>query len=248
MNGFIGIIVLDLKRLWINRIRVVTSLAQPLLYLFVLGSGIGANSRIGSEEYQRYIFPGVLALSLLFTASSAAIAIVVDRQVGFLKAVLVAPISRTAIAFGKIATGAVQALLPGMILLLFAPLIGISFTLGALLQLLPAMLLSTLVFSALGVGFAARLSNITVFPVFSNMLLLPLFFLSGAIYSLDHAPEWLKMLARFDPVAYAVDLMRGSLSGRYVFPVPLSLAVLLGFLAVFAYAAIQVFDSGDNDN
>lgn len=248
MNGILGIILLDMERLWINRNRVLMSLVQPLLYLFVLGSGLGANAGIAGGEYQKYIYPGIVILSLLFNSSSAAIGIVVDRQVGFLKALLVAPVSRNAIAFGKILSGALQALLTATLLLLLAPLIGVTFTVATLAKFILAMMLSATVFSALGVGFAARLTAITSFPVFTNTILLPMFFLSGAIYPLDNVPAWLRLLAYIDPVAYGVDLMRGSLSGQYVFPVPLSLLVLLGFLLAFAYSAVLVFDGrGDDD-
>ncbi len=230
MNGLVGIILLDTKRFWINRLRILTSLIQPLLYLFVLGAGLSASSPIVGDGYQRYIFPGIVAFSLLFTANSAAISIVFDRQLGFLKAVLVAPISRPAIAFGKIVSGALQALVTGLLLVLCSPFVGMNFTLPMFGKFLAAMVLSALVFSALGVGFASRLTAITSFPIFSNTILLPMFFLSGAIYPLDNAPMWLRAFARLDPVTYSVDLMRGSLFGRYVFSIPLSLTVLTGFL------------------
>ena len=102
MRGLLAVIILDLKRLWVDRIRLISSLIQPLLYLFVLGSGLGASSTLGSGSYLPYIFPGVVALSLLFTSVFAAILIVFDRQMGFLKAVLVAPVPRPAIAIGKV--------------------------------------------------------------------------------------------------------------------------------------------------
>ncbi|MGZ2749817.1 ABC transporter permease [Burkholderia stagnalis] len=248
MNGIVGIIFLDIERLWINRNRVLMSLVQPLLYLFVLGSGLGASAHFVNGGYQKYIYPGIVILTLLFNSSSAAIGIVVDRQVGFLKALLVAPVSRNAIAFGKILSGALQAMVIAILLLLLAPFVGVTFTVASLVKFVLAMALSAVVFSALGVGFAARLSAITSFPVFTNTILLPMFFLSGAIYPLDNVPAWLRALAYIDPVAYGVDLLRGSLSGHYVFPVPLSLAVLVGFLLAFAYSAVRVFDGRSGDN
>ena len=125
MRGIYAIVVLDMKRFWLDRARLVAGLAQPLLYLFVLGAGIGANSQLGGGDYRRYIFPGVLGLSLLFTATFSAMTMVFDRQIGFFKAVLIAPVPRASIAFGKIIGGALQAFLQGLVVLPFAPLAGV---------------------------------------------------------------------------------------------------------------------------
>ncbi len=245
MNALFGIILLDLKRLWVDKIRLLSSLAQPLLYLFVLGSGLGASSKLGGAAYLQYIFPGVLGLSLLFSATFAAIAIVFDRQIGFLKAILVAPVPRPVVACGKIASGAIQALIPGLILLLFAPLVGLPLTAPIVLALLGAMLLAAVTFAALGVAVAARFTSVTVFPIVSNAVLLPMFFLSGALYPLTGTPAWLRALAHVDPVAYAVDLMRAPLTGQRYFPLWLSLAVLAAFILVLSWLAMRVFARGD---
>ena len=210
MKGLFAVIMLDLKRLWVDRVRLVSSLIQPLLYLFVLGSGLGASSVMGGKGYLHYIFPGVLGLSLLFSSVFAAMLIVFDRQIGFLKAVLVAPVPRSAIAIGKVLSGALQALVPATVLLVLLPLLGMDLSLPAFIELVGAMLLAAITFSALGVATAARFRSTTVFPIISNAVLLPMFFLSGALYPLDRAPTWLRLLAYVDPVAYAVDLMRGA--------------------------------------
>ena len=126
IRGLIAIVILDLKRFWKEKTRLIAGLIQPLLYLFVLGAGIGASSRMGGGDYKRFIFPGTMGLSMLFTATFAAITIVFDRQIGFFKAVLVAPVPRPAIALresDRIA-GALQALAQGLVLLPFAPLGG----------------------------------------------------------------------------------------------------------------------------
>jgi len=248
IRGIYAVVVLDLKRFWLERARLVAGLAQPLLYLFVLGAGLGASSRLGGGDYQRYIFPGVLALSLLFTATFAAITIVFDRQIGFFKAVLVAPVPRSAIALGKIAAGALQAFAQGLIVLPFAPLAGVRFGVAEAAELIGAMLLAAVTFSAIGVAFASRFTSTTVFPIVSNAVLLPMFFLSGALYPLAVAPPWMQAAAHFDPVAYAVDLMRGSLLGKFFFPVPLSLAVLAVVITLLAWAAVRVFNRGEDDS
>lgn len=248
IRGIYAIIVLDLKRAWLDRARLAAGLAQPLLYLFVLGAGIGGSSRLGGGAYQQYIFPGVLGLSLLFSATFAAIVIVFDRQIGFFKAVLVAPIPRPAIAIGKISSGAIQAFAQGAIVLPFAPLAGVPLALGSLVELLGSMLLAAATFSAMGVAVASRFRSTTVFPVVSNAVLLPMFFLSGALYPLRNAPHWMQVATHFDPVAYAVDLMRGSLLGEFFFPPLLSVCVLCGFIAALAWASVRVFNRGEDDS
>jgi ABC-2 type transport system permease protein len=248
IRGIYAVMVLDLKRFWLDRARLIAGLAQPLLYLFVLGAGLGASSRLGGGDYQRYIFPGVLGLSLLFTATFAAITIVFDRQIGFFKAVLVAPVPRPAIALGKIGAGALQAFVQGLIVLPFAPLAGVPLGLGETGELIGAMLLASLTFSAIGVAFASRFTSTTVFPIVSNAVLLPMFFLSGALYPLASTPHWMQVAAHFDPVAYAVDLMRGSLLGHFFFPIWLSLAVLTTVIALLAGASVRVFNRGEDDS
>jgi len=247
MRGIYAIVVMDLKRFWLDRARLIAGLAQPLLYLFVLGSGIGASSQMGGAEYRRLIFPGVLALSLLFTATFAAISIVFDRQIGFFKAVLVAPVSRTAIAIGKIIAGAAQAFAQAIIVLPFAPLAGVHLGLIDSIELITAMALASVTFSAIGLAFASRFTSTTVFPIVSNAVLLPMFFLSGALYPLNNVPRWMHIAAQFDPVAYAVDLMRGSLRDHYEFPVPQSIGALIVVIVLLTWSAVRVLNRGEDD-
>lgn len=248
MRGIYAVVVLDLKRFWLDRARMLVGLLQPLLYLFVLGSGIGASSRLGVGDYQRFIFPGTMGLTLLMTATFAAISIVFDRQIGFFKAVLVSPVPRPAIALGKIAAGALQAFGQGLVLLPFAPVVGVRPDFLSLIEMIGAMAVATVVFSALGVAVAARFTSVTVFPVVSNALILPMFFLSGAMYPLTSAPRWMQLAAHLDPVAYAVDLMRGALLGHFFFPPALSLGVLAAFVVAVAWAAVRVFKRGEDDS
>jgi len=248
MRGIFAVALLDLKRFWLDRARLVTGLAQPLLYLFVLGSGIGSSTHLGGGDYRRFIFPGTMALSMLFTASFAAITIVFDRQIGFFKAVLIAPIPRSSIAIGKVTAGALQALIQGIVLLPFAPLTGL--TLGPLQVILmfAAMLLSSAMFSAVGVAIASRFTSTTVFPIVSNAVLLPMFFLSGGLYPLATAPHWMQVAAHFDPVAYAVDLMRGAATGQFFFPVAGSAAVLVVGVLVLVLESVRIFNRGEDDS
>lgn len=248
IRGILAIVILDLKRFWQDRARLVAGLIQPLLYLFVLGAGIGASSRMGGGDYRRFIFPGTMGLSLLFTATFSAITIVFDRQIGFFKAVLVAPVPRSAIAIGKILAGATQSFAQGLVLLPFAPLAGVPLGVLDTAEMIGAMALASLTFSAIGVAFACRFNSTTVFPIVSNAVLLPMFFLSGGLYPLYAAPRWMQIAAHFDPVAYSVDLMRGAILGRFFFPVPLSLGALALTISVLAWEAVRVFNRGEDDS
>jgi ABC-2 type transport system permease protein len=248
INAIFAIVVLDLKRFWVDRARLIAGLIQPLLYLFVLGAGIGASSKMGGGDYRRFIFPGTVGLSLLFSATFAAITIVFDRQIGFFKAVLVAPVPRPAIAMGKIIAGAIQSFAQGLILLPFAPLAGVPLDLLQVLEMMAAMALASLTFSTIGVAFACRFTSTTVFPIVSNAVLLPMFFLSGSLYPLKLAPGWMQVAAHFDPVAYAVDLMRGAVLGSFFFPIPLSFGALGLTMGLLIWAAVRVFNRGEDDS
>ena len=247
-RGIVAIVFLDLKRFWQDRTRLVAGLIQPLLYLFVLGAGIGASSRMGGGDYRRFIFPGTMGLSLLFSATFAAITIVFDRQIGFFKAVLVAPVPRPAIALGKIFAGALQSLCQGLVLLPFAPLAGASLNPIEAISMVFAMALAALTFSTIGVAIACRFNSTTVFPIVSNAVLLPMFFLSGGLYPLKVAPQWMRIAAHFDPVAYAVDLMRGAILGDFFFPVYLSVGAQALTVALLTWAAVRVFNRGEDDS
>jgi ABC-2 type transport system permease protein len=247
MNGLMAIIFLDMKRFWLDRVRLFAGLLQPLLYLFVLGGGIGASSVQGGTFYKSFIFPGVVCLAMLFTATFAAIIIVFDRQIGFLKAVLVSPVSRSAIAVGKVVSGAMQAMVQGLILLLFAPLAGVSLSFFSVLETIAAMALVALTFSAIGVALASRFKSTTVFPIMTNAVLLPMFFLSGAMFPLERAPGWMQKFAHLDPVAYGVDLMRQALLGQTsaFFPLWLDVVVLMAVTCLLTWAAVRVFARGE---
>lgn len=225
---------LELKRYWLNPLRIVLSLAQPLMYLFILGAGLAGGTYALDSSYQAYIYPGIVAMALMFAAASAAVGVVHDRQVGVFKALLVSPLPRSTLALARILSGAVLALVQSVLLLPFAPLLGLAFSPLSLLCFLLAMSLCALVFSALGLVMALPFRSVMVFPVVSNTLTLPMFLLSGALYPLELAPRWLQLLARGNPAAYAVDLLRGVQSGHFQYGLATAVGVLLliGLLAI----------------
>lgn len=239
MSNVLAIIWFDLKRFWASPLRILFGLTQPLLYLFVLGAALRSGTYAEVSGYQAYIFPGIVGLSLMYTAISAAVGIVHDRQTGLLNALLVSPVKRVEIAAGKICAGATLAWVQSVLLLPFSPTVGIGLTAPRLALLILAMALAALAFSALGLALALPFRSVIVFPVVSNTLLLPMFFLSGALYPLDLAPDWIRLAAVFDPAAYGVDLMRGVLTNQFVIAPARSLATLAACLFVAGWLVMR---------
>ncbi len=201
----------ELIRFQRDRLRAITSLIQPLLFLLVLGTGLSSLASGGMPpgvNFKTFIFPGVLAMSVLFTAIFSAGSIVWDREFGFLREMLVAPVSRGAIVTGKCLGGATIATLQGAVMLAFAGLAGVPYQPVLLLSLVGEMLLLSFTLTAFGVMMAARIKQFQAFMALTQMLVMPLFFLSGALYPLRGLPGWLSVLTRLDPLTYIVDPMR----------------------------------------
>lgn len=218
-GGLIGVYVIwlrDLKRFWRDTPRRVGAFFQPILYLFLLGTGMQSAFKAfggGEVKYVLFMFPGILGMTVLFTAVFSAISIVWDRQFGFLKEVLVSPIPRSSVAVGKVVGGATTALMQGMVLMVLAFLpmfFGFSFsTLWKVLQLIPVIALLAIGMTSLGVVVAARMKSFEGFPIIMNFVMMPMFFLSGAMFPLQGLPGWMTFLTRINPLTYGVDALRG---------------------------------------
>jgi ABC-2 type transport system permease protein len=201
----------ELIRFRSDRLRAITSLVQPVLFLFVLGNGLGQLASRGlpaGVKFETFIYPGVLAMSVLFTAIFSAASIVWDREFGFLREMLVAPVRRWAIVVGKCLGGATVATFQGIIFLALAGVAHVPYDPLLLLTLVGELLLLSFTLTAFGVMMAARIKQIQAFMALTQLLVLPLFFLSGALYPLNGLPAWLTVLTRIDPLTYIVDPMR----------------------------------------
>jgi ABC-2 type transport system permease protein len=208
----------DVIRYWRDRVRVAASLAQPLLYLVIFGSGLSASLGAGfaggaGMSYTQFMYPGIVSMSVLFTSIFSAMGIVWDREFGFMKELLVAPIDRSAIAVGKALGGATQAVLQGIILLLLAPFVGVTLTVQSGLELLVFMAALAFGLSSMGVAIAARMRSMQGFQMVMNFLMMPMFFLSGALFPLVGLPIWMTILTRIDPASYGIDPIRRTLLG-----------------------------------
>ncbi len=202
----------DLIRFRTDRGRIASSFVQPLLFLFVLGKGLGASIGAGSfggADYSTFLFPGVLATSVMFTAVFSAISIVWDRELGFLREMLVAPISRTSIVFGKCLGGATVATLQAVVLLALAGLVGVPYSLPMIVGAIGLLFLIAFSITAFGLLIAVRVQQIQTVMPRVQLLLTPLMFLSGAFFPVSGSlPAWLHALTLANPLTYGVDALR----------------------------------------
>jgi ABC-2 type transport system permease protein len=249
-----------------DRMRIVTSLIQPVLYLFVLGSGLSSLTGVGSSgnvSLRTFMFPGVLGLSVLFTAMFSAASIVWDREFGFLREMLVAPVSRSAIVIGKCLGGATVAAFQGAILIVLAGANGVPYAPDLILELIGLLIVLAFAMTAFGVLMAARIRSIQSFMGLTQLFLMPMFFLSGALYPLSNLPTWLVALTRINPLTYAVDPLRravfahvdaGPLAARFgggvtwfgwTVPVALEVTVVMAMGLLMLGGAVAQFRRAD---
>ena len=210
----------DLIRTSQDKTRFVSALIQPVLFLFVLGAGLSSltGATTGPIDLRTFMFPGILATSTLFTAMFSAMSIVWDREFGFLREMLVAPVRRSSIILGKAIGGATIATLQGVIVLLLGALIGVPYTFGLVVTLLAEVFLLSFTLTAFGLAIVARITQVQTVMGLMQMLLLPLSFLSGAMYPLSNLPTWLSIATRLNPLTYAVHPVRTAVFARLELP------------------------------
>lgn len=206
----------ELIRFRNDRLRIVTSLVQPLLFLFVLGSGLQQLSQFGTHgvALTTFIYPGVLCITVMFTAMFSAASIVWDREFGFLREMMVAPVRRSSIVIGKCLGGAAVASLQGLILIALAGAVHVPYDPLLLLGIFGLQLLLAFSITAFGVMVAIRIKQIQAFMGVMQMIVMPMFFISGALFPVSGLPGWLGFLNRIDPLTYAVDPMRRLVFGH----------------------------------
>jgi ABC-2 type transport system permease protein len=200
----------ELIRFSRDRLRILTSLIQPFLFLFVLGTGLSTlvSTSTHGVNFRTFIYPGILCMAVMFTAMFSAASIVWDREFGFLREMMVAPVRRSSIVLGKCFGGATVAALQGVIVMVIGPLVGVHYTLGLALEVFGLLLLLAFSITAFGMMAAARVTQMQSFMALMQMVIMPMFFISGALFSVASLPAWLGVLNRLDPLTYAVEPMR----------------------------------------
>jgi ABC-2 type transport system permease protein len=233
----------QMKRFIRSRARIVASLAQPLLFLVTFGFGFSAIFRqAGAGNYIDFLAPGIISMALVFSSVFSGIEVMWDRQFGFLKETLVAPVPRSALMLGRTLGGATVALIQGCLVLIVTILIGFRPASWALL--VPALLVMALIaviFTAFGTAMGARIRDMQGFQLIMNFIIMPIFFLSGALFPLAGLPVVMYWIVRANPLAYGVDALRGLLINASHFGLPLDLAVLMVVAAVLLSAGAYLF-------
>jgi ABC-2 type transport system permease protein len=243
MSAIYALWLRELRRASRSRAQVVASLGQPLLYLLVLGFGLGpVFQAAGRGSYLQIVAPGVIAMTVLFSSVFSGMGLLWDRQFGFLKETLVAPVPRLQIMLGKTLGAATVAVLQGLLVAIVCLIAGFRpVNLTELPLALLFMLLIACVFSALGTAIGSVLENIQGFQMIMNFLVLPIFFLSGALFPLDGLPGVLSLITRLDPLAYGVDGLRTTLIGVSHFGMAADGAVLLVVAMMLLVAGSRLF-------
>jgi ABC-2 type transport system permease protein len=200
----------EMIRFFADRLRIVTALVQPFLFLFVLGSGLSTLTRssTGGLNLKTFLYPGILCMAVMFTALFSAASIVWDREFGFLREMLVAPVRRSSIVIGKCLGGATVASMQGIVVIAIAGLVGVPYDPLLIIEIFGIQLLLAFTLTAFGVMMAARIRQMQAFMALTQMLVLPLYFLSGSLFPASNLPTWLTVLNRINPLTYAVDPMR----------------------------------------
>jgi ABC-2 type transport system permease protein len=256
-------LISDIYTIWLREMiryvrsksRIVSSLAMPIIWLALLGNALGgmfergdASAFPGGMTYVQFIAPGIIGMTILFTSVFAGVSIIFDREFGFLKEILVAPVSRLSIVMGKAFGGTTTAMIQGMIMFVLALLMGVSFSseFGIVLGFLIAivfMFLIGLSFVSLGIAIASKIESMEGFQMIMSFLVMPMFFLSGALYPLDTLPTWLRILTYIDPLTYGIDGLRGAIQGTDVahFPILLDLGVLSLFCFLLLVLGAYLF-------
>jgi ABC-2 type transport system permease protein len=242
----------ELLRFRRDKPRLLTALLQPLLYLFVLGAGMASMTVGGGDTLRVFLFPGVIVMAVLFTSFSSAGSLVWDREFGFMREMLVAPVRRGAILLGKALGGASAGALQGAVVLGVGALAGVPCPPALLLTLLPLLFVVAFAVTSLGLLLAVRIRAMPSFISLVQLLLMPLYFLSGALFPLGGLPAWLEVATRLNPLTYAVDPLRRTLleaagpellalaPGVVWFGQPLPAALEVGIVAAFGIGALML--------
>ena len=219
MEAIIALWQRDVIKFFRDRARLLGSFAMPFMFLVIFGSGIsgaissmfnapGMTTGLESFDYVSYMFPGIIAMTVFTTAIFSALSVVQDKEDGYMREILVSPVSRTQVAIGKILGGSTVASMQGLLMLVFVPFVGVELTVGILVRLIPAIFLVAFTLSSIGLLFASRLKSAEGFQAVVQVIVFPMLFLSGAFFPLNGMPEWMNVLVKVNPLTYGVDLFK----------------------------------------
>lgn len=260
LGGLYGIWLREVKRSIRDRGQLIGGVSRPILWVIILGIGLNPYFRgevfgevkfVVPFTYLQFIFPAVIALNIMFTSVQSAVSVIWDREFGFLREVLVSPMSRGMVLLGKVLGGATVAVMHGCLVLVLARFADIGLTLGKVIETIALMALLAFALTSLGVVIANRIRSFQGFGIFSNAVILPLYFTSSSVFPLDPAltraqtrvvyPEWLVTLVEYNPLTYAVDSLRGALISYHQFDPRLGVTVMLAAAIILFLIALYDF-------
>ncbi|MFH0949013.1 MAG: ABC transporter permease [Candidatus Aenigmatarchaeota archaeon] len=241
--------ITDIYTIWLRemirfaraRSRIISSLAMPFFWLALVGIGFSSSFKLLGMDYMNFLAPGIVGMMILFTSIFSGVSVIWDRQFGFLKEILVAPVSRTSIVLGKTLGGATVALINGLIMLVIAVLMGVLKLSAGIFPAILFMLLTAVCFVSIGLIIASQMKSMEGFQMIMSFLVMPIFFLSGALFPLENTPLWMQTISHLDPLTYGIDGLRGSLVGMNMFPVWMDLAALVVFSGVLVLIGSWLF-------
>lgn len=231
-----GLWLREVIRYWREKSRIISSLIMPVLWLLVFGSGIRGMELSDAQSYQSFIFPGIVGMTLLFTSVWSGVSVIWDREFGFWKEIMVAPVSRTSIVIGKALGSGTSALIQGSIMLPLAFLVGVHLSPLSVLTLLPTMVLISIGLVCIGLLIASIIASMEAFNFIMSLVIMPMFFTSGALFPLNSAPGWLKSFSYINPLTYGVDALRWAIFGTTSSTLPVYIEFII--LALFAIIMI----------
>lgn len=235
------IIVREFKRFFRQRGRLLVTISRPLLWLFIVGAGFTSMVKIPTDiSYKQFILPGIIGMTILFSSIFSTISVVWDREFGFLREMLVAPISRVTIVMGKLLSGTTLSLFQGVILLFVSPFLGLSLSFHQFAAMFFLIALVSLAITAMGLVIASYLTSLEGFNVIMNFIVLPMFFLSGALYPVNVLPPALQYLTFINPLSYGIDAFKHVLLGSAAPPLGPEFPIVLDIGAVIMFSFIMI--------
>ncbi|MBU7017951.1 MAG: ABC transporter permease [Theionarchaea archaeon] len=236
------ICVRDIRRFFREKSQVIGSVARPALWLLIMGTGFNTVFRSqGGGSYSQFLFPGIIGMTVLFTSVFSAVSIIWDRQFGFLREILVAPVSRTSVAVGKTLSGCFQSMIQGGIILALSPLVDVHLTVTIIVEVLLLIFLTSFALTSLGLLIASRMESFEGFNLIMNFLIMPMFLLSGAFFPIQGLPSWLRSVVTVNPLSYGVDALRGVILGINEHALTTDIFFMAAFAIIMTALAVTAF-------
>lgn len=231
----------ELIRYFRAKERIISTLFMPILWLLIFGSGMRSSVSLSGLDYFSFIAPGIIAMSLMQNSIHSGMSIIWDKELGFMKEMLVAPVSRISIIFGKAMGTAITSLFQGLMVLIISVILGLDVSMGIIFLTIPLMLLISIGLVGIGISLGSILDNIESFGMIMSFLIMPMFFLSGALFPIDQLPPGIRFVTYLDPLTYGVELLRYVITGFSIIPFVVSFGVMFGFSVLMMIIAGRLF-------